>query len=484
MANIPINSPKDFDITIKEYLTSEDNHADTFNQRLERLVNNQAYLKQLDTIESTVNPTESDDNYKIGNLWVNTAENKFFLLIDNTTNNALWIEITTETTLENVFNDFEATGDLNLNGNKLLNVGDIDYTSMGYGIEWIQGTDTINRIGKTNIDFDNIFPYKGMKRCNLADNGTVNAYYGDPLYKDDGSNGQVMVEIPKFYYKSVKIGNKYSWMISDKNLDGFKVHPAFVKNGVELDYFYFAAYEGHYNNGVLESKSGVKPSTDSNVPTGTRSNFRSWAKARGNDWGIRDYNTTSAIQLLYLIEFATFDSQSAIGRGVCDKASGSGNESINTGATSHLGNKTGMANGTDGLTSISYRGIENFYGNIREWVDGININNYEVFIADHNYQDDKFDGHYSSIGSVLSTNDTYIKDIIYEDTDYSFLASEGGGNSSSYLTDNWWINNGKRTAAFGGHWNHGSQDGAFCWYLDDSASVASQIRGSRLLYRK
>ena len=49
-------------------------------------------------------------------------------------------------------------------------------------------------------DFNNIYPWSDMRRCNLSDNGTVNAYHGDPLYAEDGSNGQVMVEIPKAWW--------------------------------------------------------------------------------------------------------------------------------------------------------------------------------------------------------------------------------------------------------------------------------------------
>src|SRR5690606_13624514 len=80
-----------------------------------------------------------------------------------------------------------------------------------YGLEWNQTLDTYQRLddaedmvavtGGPN-DFSSAYPWSEMKRCNLADDGTVTAYYGDPMYRDDGSNGQVMVQIPKFWYRS------------------------------------------------------------------------------------------------------------------------------------------------------------------------------------------------------------------------------------------------------------------------------------------
>ena len=79
-----------------------------------------------------------------------------------------------------------------------------------YGVEVDYANRTFARlagaVGKTpGADFDSILAFGGRRRCNLADNGTVNAYYGEPGYIEDGSNGQVMVEQPKFYYKVVPL---------------------------------------------------------------------------------------------------------------------------------------------------------------------------------------------------------------------------------------------------------------------------------------
>jgi len=377
-------------------------------------------------------------------------------------------------------------------------------------LRWDQGSDSYMRIGDAmyllRAEFNEYYPWKGMRRCMLSDDGSVN-YYIDPEDPDkigevvntdytEGNNadytglhGQVMVEIPKFYYKADKSGDVYRWFIAavkenvlSEKPEGYDIHPAFVRDGIEKDYIYFSAFEGYYNDGKLESRSGVQPSTDENVPGGDITDFRGWAQARGSGWEIQDFLSTCALQILYLVEYADFNAQTEIGRGIVDKDSGTGNESENTGDTIDLGNESGMADGSDGYTSITYRGIENFWGNIWKWVDGINLNDHEAYIADHGFESDKFDEHYNSIGSVLSSSDTYVKDIIFNGADYTFLASEGGGSSSSYLTCNWWVNSGLRVARFGGRWSDASQAGAFYWALFDASSDSLRAGGSRLLF--
>ena len=363
-----------------------------------------------------------------------------------------------------------------------------------FGLEWNQTTDSYMRLDdastlevtdagtsgyKTGSDFDTIEPWASMERVNLADDGTVNARYGDAGYETDGSNGQVMVEIPKFYRKSendTATDNIYRWWISYANMEGYEVHPAFIQDGVEKDYIYFSAFEGNVDSGVMRSIANVQPSTDTNVADGTIAGFRGYAQARGVGWELQTYYATNAIQMLYLIEYADFNTQERIGEGITGKDSGSGNESENTGATT--GNDS-YGDPNDDLVAVSYRGIENFWGNIWKWVDGLNINNYSVYTTNYDFESDKFTGNYELLGSVLSTSDTYIKDIY---SSYSFLATEGGATSSTYLTDFWWIDSGERVARFGGTWNTGSQAGGFCWSLGSSSADASRFRGSRLLY--
>lgn len=109
-----------------------------------------------------------------------------------------------------------------------------------------------------NSDFDKFTMYGGRKRCNVSDDGTITAYYGDENYAEDGSNGQVMVYQPAFYYKVVPLKlekntdsgigyhlRKANYYVSSKPKTGFKLHPAFYdENGNAINYILFSADEG------------------------------------------------------------------------------------------------------------------------------------------------------------------------------------------------------------------------------------------------
>ncbi|MGB3988776.1 MAG: hypothetical protein WBK67_03755, partial [Minisyncoccales bacterium] len=89
--------------------------------------------------------------------------------------------------------------------------------------------------------------YANMWRCLLSAAGVptfgANAK-GDGLNLD-GTAGQVMVRIPKFYIKSEKVGTKIRWWISPVAFTGFEVHPAFKqRGGTERAQLYVGAYCG------------------------------------------------------------------------------------------------------------------------------------------------------------------------------------------------------------------------------------------------
>lgn len=376
------------------------------------------------------------------------------------------------------------------------------------GLLWNQAVDGYMRLeaanGQDRSYFDNIYPWAGMKRCILNDSGQVVAYYGDPNYIENGSIGQVMVRIPKFYYKAEKVSSTYKWYITDRPRSGFSVHPAFIRNGVEKDCIYISAYEGclydvsassYITNDAqvadftvgtgdkLSSIANVKPCSGVTQQL-TLPNSRILAHNRGAGWELLDFLTASAVQLLYLIEYANFNTQACIGRGVVDKDYGSGNESVNTGATSSLGNASGMATGTDGLVSVSYRGIENLWGNIWTWVDGLNIQgDRKPWVADHDFASDKFESPYTYLNGTLASTNGYAKDILFNSSiDYGFLPTVVGGSETSYLCDNYYQATGNRAALLGGSWFHGSYAGAFFWFLANASSSRARDFGARLLY--
>jgi hypothetical protein len=391
-----------------------------------------------------------------------------------------------------------------------------------YGLEWNKTTNTYKRLGgavdlvaqastPTNRtpqnDFNNIYPWSDIKRCNLADDGTVNDYLGDLDYAEDGSNGQVMVEFPKFYSRYEYTTNSNAdriirWYVSENEISGFTtLDKAFIRNGNNNDYYYMAAFEGvaydvsatdyitddaqvvdftATTGDILSSIAGVKPLSGL-TQSATLPNCRNLAKNRGTSWQLQDFYGSTMVQLLLLVEYANFNSQSVIGAGITGKASGAGNESENTGATSFLGNVTGRADGTDNLSAISYRGVENFWGNIWSWIDGINIqSSRKPWVADYNFASDTFSSPYVDLGVTMPSSNNYILDI--HDLSNAFLPSEVSGSSTAGLTDFYFQSTGNRVARLGGAWTTGLPAGAWCWFFFDASSDSSRNSGARLAF--
>ena len=288
-------------------------------------------------------------------------------------------------------------------------------------------------------DFDGFSMFGGRRRCNVADDGTINAFFGDAGYTEDGSNGQVMVYQPKFYYKVVPLKlekqasglgyhiRKANYYVTATPHAGFKLHPLFYDaNGNEVEYVLLSAYEGSlydvsesayindnapgsytYAQGdLLCSVAGKKPVSGKmgnmgNI--GTKANLEEMAQAHGTGWHLDTIKSVSANQLLMLIELGQFNTQTAIGLGVVDNVSnGTYNCASLTGSTAGLGNETGMASATifengsgtttntvNGKVSVSYRGVENPWGNIYKHVNGVNLwgdgtmNGGQVYIAEN-----------------------------------------------------------------------------------------------------
>lgn len=469
--------------------------------------------------------------------------------------------------------------------------------------------------------FDLHATWGGMRRCCMNDAGVVTAYQGDPAFKVDGSAGQVMVEIPKFWYRVLDVGtDRYFW-ISPASSPGYKVHPMFVRDSVEMDYAYVGAFEasvydvtasateldtitvtagasasgnltvtlgGNYaftvavaagdsaatvagkirsegnktdyqgvvwtvggadatvtytasdaglkhtvavgaaSTGVtttivkttpgaggyvkndapgyaltattgdkLCSIAGVKPATGWVNSLLYLSAFRTLAQNRGAGWGLASFNQMCGIELLYLIEYASFNSQAALSYGVANITDDAAtNMAVNTGVTAGVGaGSSNLANASgqvsinhyqtaQATTPCSYRGIENFYGNVWQWVDGINIKaNNNPWIADHDFASDTFVHPYADTGLTLAATNGYPTALANVPAlDYSFLPSavNGTGSATKYLCDYYYQTVGNKTVRFGGQMNAGDFAGAFGWRLDTASNLVARDLGARL----
>jgi hypothetical protein len=390
-------------------------------------------------------------------------------------------------------------------------------------------------------DFDKFSMYGGRKRCNVSDGGTINAYYGDEGYTEDGSNGQVMVYQPKFYYLVCPLEydrqetgygyhlRKANYYVSETQRAGFKLHPAFYdKNGNEVDYILMSAYEGciydtsasaylkndeqvmDASKDKFSSIAGARPASGVSQSL-TRPNIEQMAKNRGEGWHSLGIKTASMEQLLMIVEMGMMNLQTAIGQGVVNLPWSTGSDTTSsyagaTGSTASLGNGTGRATKTttyeggkatdytvDGKTSICYRGVENFWGNIWKFAYGVNIwgngkmaGGMPYICSDFNYAEGKNTDNYEGAGFTVTKANGYISAIGYSTKyDWLFMASECLGNSSlpvgdyTYITENL---NGYRITLLGGSWADGSIAGGFCWFLYDGVGGRSRSIGGRLVY--
>lgn len=396
-----------------------------------------------------------------------------------------------------------------------------------------------NKMSTISGDFSNIRAFTNRRRCNVLDDGTISAFYGDDNYVEDGSNGQVMVYQPKFYYKvepirlepiADSIGyhiREAIYSVSDIPLTGYKLHPAFINEaGNEVDYFCLSAFEGcaydvsnsayitndsqtvdfTANTGdKLSSIANVKPMSGLTQQL-TRPNSEIIAKNRGAGWHTYGIKQASANQMLMFIEYGNL--QSNIGSGVVSITDNSSyNCSSYTGSTSSLGNTTGRAtstineiNGTEttyttnGKTSISYRGMEDPYGNIWDFVYGVNIHGdgtqrggIPYVCTDYNYAESKNSGNYVSAGFTTVNANGYIKAFGYGNPEYDwlFMGSDTGGTSGGIIGDYHYVTanlNGYRIALLGGRWSNGSIAGGFYWDLHTGVGYRNRNIGARLCY--
>lgn len=389
-------------------------------------------------------------------------------------------------------------------------------------------------------DFDKFSMYGGRKRCNVSDGGTINAYYGDEGYTEDGSNGQVMVYQPKFYYLMCPLEydrqetgygyhlRKANYYVSETQRAGFKLHPAFYdKNGNEVDYILMSAYEGciydtsanaylkndeqvmDASKDKFSSIAGARPASGVSQNL-TRPNIEQMAKNRGEGWHSLGIKTASMEQLLMIVEMGMMNLQTAIGQGVVNLPWTTGSDTTSsyasaTGSTASLGNGTGRATKTttyeggkateytvDGKTSICYRGVENFWGNIWKFAYGINFycevgKPFLGYVCkDFNYAESKKTDNYENIGFALPSENGYVSAMGYSTKyDWLFLPSEVKGNSSLPVGDYYYQNNtwdGYRIAQLGGSWYDGSNAGGFCWFLINGVGDRYRFIGGRLVY--
>ena len=384
---------------------------------------------------------------------------------------------------------------------------DIDYANRSF-------TRTQEAVGKSMGNDFNTYPmYGGRTRCNVADDGTINAFYGDNNYTEDGSNGQVMIYQPKFYYKRIiRVSDELTkgravrhetLIISATEQLGFKLAPIFSG---DLDYVLLPAFDAGLVNNKLTSIAGVTPINNLTVVQA-----ESYANARGTGWHIMNMAAESANQMLEIVEFGTMNGQSAIESGITYTPEGTNGQCLFiTGSTSSLGNGTGHAastqintNGTistmteNGKRAISYRGMENPWGNFWSMIGGINVygNSYQAggtpyICTDFNYTPTNIGNNYEEIGFNLPSTYGWVNAMGYgnDKYDWVYMPAECSTNATSLLPVGdalWTIPNLNTTTvvATGGSFGFKEECGPFYYAADRTSNESARINyGAKLLF--
>lgn len=320
-----------------------------------------------------------------------------------------------------------------------------------------------------------------IKPC-VFQNGVVNYYLNPDNYaqKADGSvsdltgtDGDVMVEFSKFAYRIYRSGTNLYISISNDptaiTADSRFTYNAFSRDSIgDRDKMYIGAYHGYTINSKLRSVSGQLPTVSQTIGT-----FRTQAQANGTGYQQFTFYQLTALQCLYIIKYGNLNSQSALGMGYV-----AGSAAKVSGQT----NANGMYYGTTSSTqSVKFAGIEDFWGNVYDWIDGFYCGSNWNILTGYKEYNNTGSG-YTNNGQGASSNVSgYISKTQGINSNTGFVIKTGNGSSNTYYADY-----GALCASglpdFGGYWSYSGDAGAFRLYVNDSASYADATLGARLSY--
>ena len=283
-----------------------------------------------------------------------------------------------------------------------------------------------------------------------------------------GNAGDVMIAFPKLGYKITTSGNNITVSMTDNpNAEGY-CYLAHTRGTTVKDKFYLGAYKGYVSSSKLRSLSGKTPTVDTTI-----GNFRTYAQANGSGYDQSAFYQLVYRQCMYLLKYKNLDSQTAVGQGYVN-----GSSAVSTGGT----NTKGMDYGTTSQTQqMKLFGLEDFWGNVWEFIDGIySDSSRNILTATENFNDTG--SGYTNQGSsgFSSDNGNWISDV-QGTSEMGFVIKGTSGSSSTYYCDYGRLY-ASRLAVFGGIWSYGANVGAFSFYVYLSRSSSASYVSARLMY--
>ena len=411
-----------------------------------------------------------------------------------------------------------------------------------YGVEFDTSnpSPTLRRLGNSRLHA--VLPVQSqMKGCLLNDDGEVVRYLNPDTWRDevlDGSDGQVMVELPAYWRKFITDGTKGQVWIAASPQEGFEFVPRMYVSAFEATIdrkdnklASVANTTSQYRGGNNNSEWDLRPNSLLGVPASAQSRtaFRTLARARkanSTEWNIYTYDIRKTLFWFFAVEYSTLNTQApytpsltpeglhqgGLGAGVTTVTSdwwgayNSTNPFIPCDTNISFGNNTGVilhevkpvVYGEDSVSvSVpSYRGVTNPFGHIWKWTDGINVrinpteenggnNLSEVFVCSDplRFNDSGYGG-YTLIGHEARTSG-YVKQVIFGEGG-EIMPSEVGGGRSTYFCDFYYTNIPSTTTlrgvCFGGDADSDATAGFVSAYSNQTPSYASTYFGTRLCF--
>src|SRR5690625_2824162 len=387
----------------------------------------------------------------------------------------------------------------------------------GCKYDWTIAAPEVHYIGNSALNQSKPILQK-FRRCTLNDDGTVNYYLdSDNSAKKedgvedallDGTDGQVMVRVPRHYRLNTLEGNVHNIAFSLTPFPG----------AIEVKEYYHSAFEASEDrtNGMLASVrnlteryrgGGNQSAWDNEAPSKSQlgkpvtsiSRVASEKKsnARGEGWIDQDMHHYETLVWLQIHDFGTLNTQSVF-EGVTNLSSSEWSDFngyypvVQCGSTISLGNNSGeievvlqdypTIGQTRSVKTFSWRGIENFYGHIWKWVNGVNIIDNQYYLNPR-YRKKRSnidaDGYYH-IGSRPTSNG-YIKELFPG----TILPKELGGSSSTFYADYLYTNTEEsiRAVRVGGPGIHGTRAGAFATHTHIAPTSTNAYSGARLCFQ-
>ncbi len=334
-------------------------------------------------------------------------------------------------------------------------------------------------MAKGSSDWDSKDIFKDIKPCMLL-NGAINYYLNPNNFEQkadgtvaditSGNDGDVMISLPFAGYKFERIGTDlYVSITNEPNKPGYS-YDAFSRETLgDRDKAYVGAYLSWYDGTKNRSLSGKIPTA--NITIGTQ---RTRCQAGGIGYQQLTYGLLKYLQCLYLIKYGSLNSQAALGQGF---TAGSNSAATTTGGANTKGMYFGEQTGTQ---QMKFAGVEDFWGNLRQWVDGLYIDASWNILTNYKNFNDAGTGYADNGKGAISNISGYITRV--QGTNGSgFLCKTVSGSSSTYYTDDGYLY-ASCLPYFGGFWAIGASAGAFFLFASSSAASASSYFGGRLCF--